>query len=374
MARMTDRFLEEIKRSHRFIAYVDVIGPDLETIRLPATDGDVKVDSTAEIRRTCSIKCVDPTGELTPKDHGGILTPYGTEIRPYRGVVYDDGTTEVAALGVFRLSKSSVDDSTGGSPEISLEGFDRSRTVKRDKFTQPYVIAEGTNLLEAIQDILERTFPDLEYDAITTPLTSTAPRLYDAGDDPWSAVTELASAMGCEIFFDVDGNVVVAPPTDINALPAPDFSYIEGSGCTMTDLSRVFTDEPGYNGVVLTGESPGDELPPVRAEAWDEEPSSPTYRLGPYGEVPLFVTDQLVKTEEEAEAAAEAHLNAILGFSAELDITATVHPGLDAGDVVEVRRARTGINGLYAVDAFTVPLNRSGTQGLTLRQKRSGST
>lgn len=374
MARMTDRFLEEIRRSHRFISYVDVIGPDQELIRLPATDGDVKVDSTAEIRRTCSIKCVDPTGDLTPTGHGGILTPYGTEIRPYRGVVYDNGEVEVAPLGVFRLAKSAVDDSTGGSPEISLEGFDRSRTVKRDKFTTPYVVEEGTNLLAAIQDILERTFPDLTYDSITTEQVNTAPRLYDAGADPWQACTELASAMGCVIFFDVDGSVRIAPPVDINALPAPDFTYIEGSGCTMTDLSRVFTDEPGFNGVILTGESPGDELPPVRAEVWDEEPTSPTYRYGPYGEVPTFITDQLVKTEEEAQAAAQAHLNSVLGFSAELDITATVHPGLDAGDVVEVRRARTGISGLYAVDAFSVPLGKSGTQGITLRQKRSGTT
>lgn len=371
MARMTDRFLAEIRKSHRMVAYVDVIGPDLETIRLPATDGDIKVDSTAEIRRSCTIKCVDPTGELTPRDRGGILTPYGTEIRPYRGVIYDDGTEEVAPLGVFRLSKSSVDDSTGGSPEISIEGFDRSRTVIRDKFTVPYVIDEGTNILEAIQDILDRTFTEIQYDAITTELTTTAPRLYDAGDDPWKACTELAAAMGCEIYFDTEGNVVIAPPTDINSLPSPEFSYIEGEGCTMLDLSRVYTDEPGFNGVIVSGESPGDELPPVRGEAWDEDPGSPTYRKGPYGEVPQFITDQLVKTDEEAQAAAEAHLANVLGFSAELNITATVHPGLEAGDVVEVVRARSGVSGLYAVDAFSVPLGYNGTQSLTLRQKVS---
>lgn len=372
MPRMTDRFLEEIKRSHRYYAYVDVIGPDLETIRLQAVDGSVRVDGTAEIHRTCTIKCIDKTGELTPKDRGGILTPYGTEIRPYRGVIYDDGEIEVAPLGVFRLAKSSVDDSTGGSPEISIEGFDRSRTVARDKFVVPYVVAEGTNILDAIKDILERTYPDLSYDSITTEQVTTAPRLYDAGDDPWKAATELAHAMGCEIHFDTVGDVIIAPPVNVASLPAAEYQYVEGSGCTMLDLSRVYTDEPGFNGVVLTGESPGDELPPVRAEVWDEDPTSPTYRYGPYGEVPKFVTDQLVKTEEEAEAAAQAHLDSILGFSAELSITSWVNPALEAGNVVEVKRARSGVHGLYVVDAFSIPLARSGTQELTLRQKASG--
>lgn len=371
MARMTDRFLEEIKHSHNFVSYVDVIAPDLRTVRLPATDGEVTVDNTAAVRRSCNITCVDPTGELTPRDPGGILTPYGSEIRPYRGVVYSDGTEEVAPLGVFRISKVDVSDAAGGSPEIKIEAYDRSRTIARDKFTVPYVVEEGTNLLTAIREIIDRTFPGATYDSITTTMTTSAPMLFDAGDNPWEAVTELALSMGCEIGFGVEGEIEISPPTDINALPAPDFSYIEGQGCTMTDLSLVFTDEPGFNGVIVAGESTGDELPPVRGEAWDEEPTSPTYRKGPYGEVPQFVTDTNVKTEEEAAIVAESILAGSLGFSAQLSVTATVNPALEAGNVVEVRRARTGVSGLYTLDAFKVPLSKSGTQPLTLRQKRA---
>lgn len=371
--RATNRFLAEIRRSHRVISYIDVISPTQEVLRLPATGGEVNVDRTADIRRSCRATCIDPTGLLVPESADSLLTPYGTILRPYRGVEYTDGSgdIEVLPLGVFRLSKSNVNDSTGGSPDISLEAYDLSRTVQRDKFTSPYVIEPDTNIIEAIKAILARTFPDLQYDSISTTRTTTAPKLYDVGDDPWKAVTDLATSLGCDIYFDVEGWVVIAPPVDIDALPSPDFTYIEGQGCIMTSLSRVFTDEPGFNGVVITGESPGDELPPVRAVAWDEEPTSATYHLGPYGEVPMFITDQTIKTQEDAQSVADQLLRNQLGFSSGLTVTGVVNSSYEAGHVVQVERLRSRVTGLYAVDAFNVPLRAADLQGLTLRAKRT---
>lgn len=370
-SRATPRLLAEIRRSHRVYSYIDVISPTQETLRLPATGGEVSVDRTAEIRRACRATCIDPTGLLVPSSADSLLTPYGTILRPYRGVQYTDGSIEVCPLGVFRLAKSAVDDSTGGSPDIKLEAYDLSRTVQRDKFVVPYVIPVGTNMIDAIKAILERTFPDLDYDAISTTRTTSAPKLYDVGDDPWKACTDLATSLGCEIYFNVDGWVVIAPPVDIDALPSPDFTYIEGQGCVMTNLSRVFTDEPGYNGVVITGESPGDELPPVRAVAWDEEPTSATYHLGPYGEVPMFITDQTIKTAEDAQSTADQLLRNLLGFSSGLSISGIVNPSYEAGHVVQVERQRSRVTGLYAVDAFNVPLRATDLQNLTLRAKRT---
>ncbi|PRH79411.1 hypothetical protein C6N75_10025 [Streptomyces solincola] len=374
MARQTDKFYATLRKSHTIISWVDVISGNLETVRLPTIEGDVGVDRTASIRRKLNLRCVDPTGLLTPRASGEILTPHGTELRPYRGIVYSDGTPpEVCPLGVFRLSRSTVADETSRAPTIQIEAYDRSRTIARDKFQVPYTIAAGTNVLQAIKDIVRRTFPAVQYDSITTLLTTTAPLLYDAGADPWDAVTRLAKSMGCEIYFDVEGRLVVAPPDDINALPAADFTYIEGQGCIMTDLTRVYSDEPGYNGVIVTGESAGDEKPPVRGEAWDMEPTSPTYRYGGYGEVPTFVTDSLVKTTDEATAAARAVLAQYLGYTSQLSISAAVNPSFEAGDVVEVVRAQSGVSGLYALDSFNIPLRKDGKQQLTLRQRRVSS-
>ncbi len=369
--RATARFLNEIRRSHRVISYVDVTSPSNEFVRLPFTDGDVKVDKTASVRRSFTGTCLDLTGNITPDEPTDLLTPFGTTLRPYRGVQYaDTGAVEVMPLGIFRLSKSNVADA-GGGVTIALEAYDLSRTVARDKFADVYVVPTGTNLVQAIKDILARTFDDLQYDAISTTMVTTQPIVYDANDDPWEKAGDLATSMGCDLYFDVDGWVVLAPPVDINALPTPDFTYIEGQRTTLLDLNKSFSDEPGYNGVVLTGESPGDELPPVRAVAWDEDPSSATYHLGPYGEVPQFVTDNNIKTVQDAQNTADQLVKNVLGFSYQLSITSWVNPALEGGNVVQVERAKSKVTGLFAVDAFNVPLAASGTQGLTLRAKRT---
>lgn len=369
--RASARFIAEIKRSHTVISYVDVISPTQQVVTLPFTAGDVRVDKTAEVRRAFTGTCLDLTGEITPDEPTDLLTPFGTTLRPYRGVQYaDTKEVEVMSLGIFRLSSSTVDDS-GGSVTIALEAFDLSRTVARDKFTDVYVIPVGTNLVQAIKDILARTFDDLQYDAVSSTMVTTQPIVYDANDNPWEKASLLARSMGCDLYFDVDGWVVIAPPVDINALPSPDFTYVEGQGTTLLGASKKFSDEPGFNGVVLTGESPGDELPPVRAVAWDEDPTSATYHLGPYGEVPQFVTDQNIKTTEDAQATANQLVKNLLGFSYSLSVTSWTNPALEAGNVVQVERAKSKVSGLFAVDAFSVPLAASGTQTLTLRSKQA---
>lgn len=364
-----ERMLSEIRGNHTVVSYIDLITATQQKFRVRALSGDVSVDSSAAIRRSFSFSCIDPTGEITPTEAGSSLTPFGTEVRPYRGVRFADGSEYVHPLGVFRLSTTTVLDSASGGIAIQAQAYDLSRTIQRDTFISPYVVPSGTNLITAIKAIVERTFPLQEYDSITTTRVTTATLVYDVGDDPWDAVSGMALSLGCSIYFDVYGTLVIAPSEDANSEPA--FTYEEGPRCTMLDLQRGFSDEKAYNGVVVVGESPADELAPVRAEAWDMDPTSPTYRFGPYGEYPLVITDSNVKTVDDAQSMADQVLASITGSTSSLSITTMVNPALEAGNTVSVRRARSHVAGVYVADAFNIPMLAAGTQGLTLREKRS---
>lgn len=378
MPYVTARFAKEISGSHEVYAYVDVVSTTGETVTLVATDGSVNVDRTAQFRRTATIACIDPTGALVPSANGDLLTPFGTEVRPYRGVRYHnpDGTTEteVQPLGVFRLSKTTVIESSTGALTISLEMTDRSRTISRDKFTAPYTIAAGTNLLDAILLIVGRTFSNLHYDTTDTALLTPAVRVYDVNDDPWQACVDLATSMAAEVYFDATGTLVVAPPPDLDTLPEPVFTYIENQNCIMTDLQAVYTDDPGYNGVVFTGATIGTSTVAVRATAWDNEPTSPTYYLGPYGQVPMSVQDTTVTTTDAAQAAADAQLRNLIGFAAQITVSGSVNPAYEGGDAIQVVRGAMNVAGYYSIDAFNVPLHKDGTQNVVLKAKQSVST
>ncbi|MFE7037275.1 hypothetical protein ACFU9Y_44005 [Streptomyces sp. NPDC057621] len=43
-------------------------------------------------------------------------------------------------------------------------------------------------------------------------------------------VADLATSLGCDIYFDVEGGVAIASPTNIDALSSPDFQYMQGQG------------------------------------------------------------------------------------------------------------------------------------------------
>ena len=86
-----------------------------------------------------------------------------------------------------------------------------------------------------------------------------------------------------------------------------------------------------------------------------------------------MVTDSNVKTTAQALAMAESMLKGFLGFGAQLSVTASVNPALEAGDVVQVKRDKLNVDALYVVDAFSVPLRKDGQQTLRLRSRRGGS-
>lgn len=373
MQQVSAAFLAEIRKSHVVYSYVDLVAPNGQQMRLIATGGSVSVDRTADIRRVATVQCINPQG-LTASDFTALnITPFGSVVRPYRGVKYTSGalggSTEVVPLGEFWLTKSTFTD-TGGEPIISLEMSDQSYRIQRDKFTDTYTIPEGYNIVQGVKDIVDRSIAGVNYDAFGSSATLSAPMVFGSDDDPWQAANTLAAAAGCEVFFDARGWCVIAPPLDVDHLPAPAFTFIEGAGCTMTELDVVLSDEPGNNGVIMIGESVGEDSPPVRAVVWDEEPSSLTYHKGPYGEVPLVVTDTTVTTQSQAYANAYAMLNQILGFPSKLNLISTVNPALDANDVVAVKRQRLGVDASYAVDSVTIPLGVGDTSAVALRQKR----
>src|SRR4051812_43620525 len=153
MGTQTDEFYRRLRWSGEIVSYVDMIAPDQEAKTLQILDGEVACDRTATVRRGLNCRLIDPTGQLTPRENGEVLTPYGTELRPYRGLRWknNDGTysEEICPLGVFRLARSSITYKADGTNDITLEAYDRSRTVQRDKFIKPYAIAAGTNVLTA---------------------------------------------------------------------------------------------------------------------------------------------------------------------------------------------------------------------------------
>lgn len=361
MYSVTSAFLAAVKTSHKIATKVEVWGPLglEETITDYVDGGSVSVDARRETRRTCQITLGDLDGTLTPETATDLLNPLSSrELRLYRGV--DFGTTqEYVPLGVFRITKTTPSEGDNGL-KIVVDGSDRSWRVKRAQFSGPYTVASGTAVEDAIADLLFDRYPQVVTSFPSTGAVTPALALGVGGTNntnPWAAAQKMATDAGFDLYFNNEGTAVMYQTSDLYTA-TPVVSYGPDEAEVILSSTREWDAESTYNGVIATGEGSG-LTAAVRAEVWDEDPTSPTYRYGPFGEIPEMYSSSLIRTAVQAEAAASERLRRNLGTGGKLSWTQVVNPAHDGSDVVSVVRPTLNVNDIFVLDSFTIPLKAS---------------
>lgn len=339
-------------------------------VTVPVSAGQITVDRTAAQRRraTLIVEALPgtPAAALIPTSSSAPLAPFGNEIQVQSGIVYPDGSRELISLGVFPIATSTVTD-TGTDLQISLDCYDRSWTVSIRKFKTPYAVAAGTDVAAAIRGLIGSVYPGLTYNIVPTPGASTTPAAtFAEGADPWAAALTLAASVGLELFFDVNGVVVGRP---IPPAGATVWTFTEGTTTGPVQVRNVYTRDQVSNDFIVSGDgTPNAATGPVRAEASDTNPNSPTYTGGPFGDVPTFITSNLVTSTTDAANAAANALAASVGGAHLLTVSCPPNPLFDVDDVVAVTRTRAGLAGQrFVVDQIKHTIRHDDLTTLTGR-------
>lgn len=354
-----DRWAHAIAHSHRLAVEATLLDQGDETDLGTVLDGSVTLDAKAATRGRLDLTlAADSASGLVPSDPSDPLAPYGSEISVARGIEYPEGDSELIPLGVYRIEDVEVLDA-GDNLALRVVGLDRSKRIIDARFEEPYEIAAGTNYADAILETVQAAHPEVEHDFTTT--SRTTPLLVaEEGEDRWAFCQEMATAIGCELFFDGDGVLVLRAVVE-PAGGAPDWHLVEGDDGVLIEASRRWTRAGAYNRVIVTGENLGEAAEPVRGVATDDNPNSPTYYFGPFGRVPRFYRSEFITTEEQAEGAAAAILGRELGTTRSVQFGTVVNPKLAPGSMVRIARQRAGINEEdHIVDQLTIPLSAEG--------------
>lgn len=383
MYTVSTRWQESIRRSHVVVFRADILPPaGPAIIGVPIVDGSVTVDSTAAVRRTLTCTLADPTGQLIPIGATSALAPYGSIIKPWRGIKYPDGSKELMPLGAFKITNSDTADK--GTPSLQIDGSDLSWAVARNKFTDPYVIGAGQNYATAIGTLADNRYggqmQQLDATSEVTPLI-----VIDVQEDPWQHLQDMAASFGAEVLYDQDGTfilriqhdptgdqIAVAYATGDNPLTR---TALLGSSsglpaaAVLIDTDRKLSVDPGYNGVVMVAEST--TLPaPIRTVLFDMDPQSPTYSLGAYGQVPAFQSSPFITSQAGCDAAAAAWLKLNIGGTEDVTFDIVPDPSLDADDLVRIVDARENLDTIGMITGLTIPLNITDSMPITLRPRQ----
>lgn len=362
---ITAAFRAAITAGYRLATEVTIGSGGVVVATVPILGGTVTIDRTANTRRSCSLDVsVDGTPLIPSTTDTGALTPYGNEIVIKAGVTYPDGTQELVPLGVFPISLVTITD-LGTDVQMNLQGMDRSWIISQRKLKAPWTVTAGTNVNAAITALLSSVYAGLVTNLAPTAATVPA-AAFKEGDDPWAAALTLATAGGVELFFDGWGVLVGRPIPDPATQPVT-WTYAEGPTSTVKEIVRELTRSGVYNDFIVSGTGTG-VTPPVRGEAEDTDPTSPTYVSGLYGDVPLFTSSSLVTTAGSAATAAANLLAAQKGALSRMKLTVVPNPGHDCDDVITVKRARINVDGNYVVDQVRHTLGHGGATELTCRR------
>jgi len=171
--------------------------------------GSVTADCRRAATRDATVTFAPAPGQSYDALYDLLATP-GLELSLARGFQLADGTQVTAPLGVFVIDELTYKRvGAGAGWELTAACTDRSQRVTRARWTQPYQIAAGTALADAINAAVASRWPGAQtiVSAAGVPNSLGAQAVFQAGSDsdPWADICSLATSFGYLLSFNAAG-------------------------------------------------------------------------------------------------------------------------------------------------------------------------
>jgi len=366
----SDEFGTLVKSSHQYALRVVVTsqGISLEDTysagtHLRVLDGSVTIDRTSDTRRTCDLTLLDMDGT------GKVLVDpiAGAELEVYRGIILDStGQPEWIQLGKFTSQDMSVG-RDGAAVTLRLSMTDRSDRIRQNPLRTIYQVASGTNQMAALSAFYTNRASGFTPVSSLMVTTKTSPdTFYSESDDPWQIIQDMATAASGEVYHDPQGVLQCWPIAEPDTVP-PAYNFSRDA-VLITPITRNVSRRDVYNGVIVRGEAPW-LIFPISGEVWDDNPASPTWRGGPFGEKPKIIGSAVASTNAECATIAASEFAKIKGVSEKIDFGMMTDPRLDVIDVIQIIDTDLGVSGRYSIETLTLPL-LDGSMSGTIKRRR----
>lgn len=388
MARfVSDELKRVIQDSGRMICDVEVKSADNELIlsstyplhNLDVIGGSIATDSTRDIPGSGSIEILINEATFDQVMPYGARSPLSPVSNSVVYVSFRGESGESTPYGAYDIAETEADEGPDGV-KLTLEVFDNARKIQNAKFHRPRVVRAGTSWDDAFKYFISGVLPRAEIN-IAPNTHKTGLITWDIEGDRLTAVKNLVLWIAYYIDWNDNGigDVYAGPRGTTERNPAWTFVHQDADhpqgNARIYRATRRLSDEDTYNGVIISGESTGSGTPPVRAEVWDTDPTSPTYfdpakpTASDFGPKPLFETSIFAFTNKHALAIAKEKLPQTLGVSERITIETMRHPGITPEDTVQAERPTIKITGNYVVESVNMPLT-SGMMTVTCRERR----
>ncbi len=366
--------IELVNENDEILASTDEKRADEIIVEWGASGGDLVYDRRQRIQRefrlTLSVK-EDQVTYFVPRSTASVLHPRSKhKVRVWGGYVLPNADRELFLMGTFAISSATAV-STSGMVQMELLCREVLDPLSSN-FENAYQIAEGTNVVTAVIDILKQVL-DLATDgqdgrvgltAATTGYTTPAIDV-EPGDNRRELVDQLLDAIGYEIRSDERGLIFIEPIAETSVAPEsqPKWEYGD-NGIPARNVESVWTAVDAPSGVTVVGGSRTEDTDPIEAQVWDSDPTSATYKVPSESGTSYRVDrveNEFVRTVQQGIISGFGYLRRNGRGGAEVVFEANPNPALRSGDTVRFCNKDLGVDEqLWRVARATTPLTPGG--------------
>jgi translation initiation factor IF-1 len=324
MIPVSDLLKESVKYSRSISVRVDIMqGSTVVLPDVPVVAGSLTRDRGQKIRMTSDIT-------LDIANHPEITVNQETHRFRVTTILTSLGVHEEVQHGIFRIDDISIQQ----DDILELSGSGLESYIIDARFLSPRTPPYGVSTVQHITTLIQEVLPTQVVSVECTrdkPVQATAPWERER----WDAIDALATSIGAEVYADPRGFFVIRDAPSLSG-GYPAYTINRGPGGTLSEVKVKSTRDRVYNAVVATGQSSDPNVPPVWGWAYDNNPASPTYFYGDYGQVPKFFSSQFLATVDQCTAAAQSQLDSALAANRALSLTSLSLTFLEPGDVIDV--------------------------------------
>lgn len=327
--------------------------------------GAVSINYQQGQRRSLNFALKNTDGKWTPNPNRNYLW-VGSKFKLYLGLE-DEGTTYWHPNGVFVVSDPSVIH-YGSDKQVSLQCYDKFALLDGTlggNTEGTYVIPQGTNIRQAIEDILMldngNGYPidimplifDSKYKNEVTAYTITKNPNSSLGE----IIIELADMIACDVYYNENGNLVFQSGiVDIAHLAKPILWSYSDQELEYLSSSLIYNYSKIKNRVTVVAANVNTNLI-YSALSENHNPVSPT-RIQKIGIKNYYLEDNNIYSDELAQDRADYELNklSILQLTNALSSTFMIH--LDVNNCIEVTDHFLGFkNARFIIQSLNVPIS-----------------
>jgi hypothetical protein len=329
---------------------------------VPIGGGSVSANLNSRVARTLSISV--PRG-LFPADPSGLLAPFGNYFKVYSGVDNPGGGNYVWPVFVGRINDITMDE-TGA---VSVTAIDRAGDVQDSYFGRPYQSHKDEPIDDQFRELVLDAVPDATFGSFDEAGFNTTPNLIWNADRA-SACDDLANSSNLFWYPLADGSFVLRQVAwTRNSTPVWTYTTVAGSGSLLA-WSIKYSRTNVWNQITVVGEL-ADGTTPVYALVQDNDPTSPTYANGPFGQKGQYYSVQTARTQGQALTLAYAYLRQQKSLTELWTAQMIPDASLELGDAILIQTPDR-LSSIQVVSGFTLSLDSKDTMNVTLQAQQPG--